>query len=164
MSFRRLIPAVLATLWLSAGSAVADGIMVTDAFARASAGAAKNGAAFMTLKNHAGRDDHLVAVRTARARKAELHTHIHDQGVMRMRPVARITVPAGAVAALKPGGNHVMLMGLTAPLKEGETLSITLVFEHAGEIAVAVPVGAIGARGPAASGDHHNHGGGHHKQ
>ena len=98
MSFRRLIPAVLATLWLSAGSAVADGIMVTDAFARASAGAAKNGAAFMTLKNHAGRDDHLVAVRTARARKAELHTHIHDQGVIRMRPVARITVPAGAAA------------------------------------------------------------------
>ena len=80
MSFRRLIPAVLATLWLSAGSAVADGIMVTDAFARASAGAAKNGAAFMTLKNHAGRDDHMVAVRTARARKA-VHTHIHDQGV-----------------------------------------------------------------------------------
>lgn len=161
MSFRRLIPAVLAALWLSAGGAAADGIMVTDAFARASAGAAKNGAAFMTLRNHAGRDDHLVAVRAARARKAELHTHIHDQGVMRMRPVARITVPAGAVAALKPGGDHVMLMGLTAPLKEGETLSITLVFEHAGEIAVAVPVGAIGARGPAASG--HNHGGGHHK-
>ena len=95
MPRRRLIPVVLAAFWLSSGAAAADGIMITDAFARASAGAAKNAAAFMTLKNHSGRDDHLVAVRTARARKAELHTHIHDQGVMRMRPVARITVPAG---------------------------------------------------------------------
>ena len=163
MSFRRLIPAVLATLWLSAGSAVADGIMVTDAFARASAGAAKNGAAFMTLKNHAGRDDHLVAVRTrARARPNCTPTSI-DQGVMRMRPVARITVPAGAAATLKPGGDHVMLMGLTAPLKKGDTLSLTLVFEHAGEIAVAAPIGAIGALGPAATSHGHKHGGGHHK-
>ena len=163
MPRRRLIPVVLAALWLSSGAAAADGIMITDAFARASAGAAKNAAAFMTLKNHSGRDDHLVAVRTARARKAELHTHIHDQGVMRMRLVARITVPAGAAATLKPGGDHVMLMGLSAPLKKGDTLSLTLVFEHAGEIAVAVPIGAIGARGPAATGHGHKHGGGHHK-
>ena len=159
----RLIPVVVAALWLSSRAAAADGIMITDAFARASAGAAKNAAAFMTLKNHSGRDDHLVAVRAARARKAELHTHIHDQGVMRMRPVARITVPAGAAATLKPGGDHVMLMGLTAPLKKGDTLSLTLVFEHAGEIAVAVPIGAIGARGPSATGQGHKHGVGHHK-
>ena len=163
MPRRRLIPVALAALWLSSGAAAADGIMITDAFARASAGAAKNAAAFMTLTNHSGRDDHLVAVRTARARKAELHTHIHDQGVMRMRPVARITVPAGAAATLKPGGEHVMLIGVTAPLKKGETLSLTLVFEHAGEIAVPVPIGAIGARGPAATGHGHKHGGGHHK-
>ena len=163
MPRRRLIPAVLAAFWLSSGAAAADGIMITDAFARASAGASKNAAAFMTLKNHSGRDDHLVAVRTARARKAELHTHIHDQGVMRMRPVARSTVPAGAAATLKPGGEHVMLIGVTAPLKKGETLSLTLVFEHAGEIAVPVPIGAIGARGPAATGHGHKHGGGHHK-
>ena len=163
MPRRRLIPVVLAAFWLSSGAAGADGIMITDALARASAGAAKNAAAFMTLKNHSGRDDHLVAVRTARARKAELHTHIHHQGVMRMRPVARITVPAGAAATLKPGGDHVMLMGLTAPLKKGDSLSLTLVFEHAGEIAVAVPIGGIGARGPAATGHGHKHGGGHHK-
>ena len=163
MPRRRLIPVVLAALWLSSGAAAADGIMITDAIARASAGATKNAAVFLTLKNHLGRDDHLVAVRTARARKAELHTHIHDQGVMRMRPVARITVPAGAAATLKPGGDHVMLMGLTAPLKKGDTLSLTLVFEHAGEIAVAVPIGAIGARGQAATGHGHKHGGGHHK-
>ena len=104
-----------------------------------------------------------MCVRTARARKAELHTHIHDQGIMRMRLVARITVPAGAAATLKPGGDHVMLMGLTAPLKKGDTLSLTLVFEHAGEIAVAVPIGAIGARGPAATSHGHKHGGGLHK-
>ena len=159
----RLIRVVLAALWLSSGAAAADGIMITGAFARASAGTGKNGAAFMTLKNHSSRDYHLVAVRTARARKAELHTHIHDQGVMRMRPVARITVPAGAAATLKPGGDHVMLMGLTAPLKKGDTLSLTLVFEHAGEIAVAVPIGAIGARGPVATGHGHKHGGGKHE-
>ena len=163
MPCRRLIPVVFAALWLSSGPAAADGIMITDAFARASAGAAKNAAAFMTLNNHSDRDDHLVAVRTTRARKAELHTHIDDQGVMRMRPVARITVPAGAAAKLKPGGDHVMFMGLTAPLKKGDTLSLTLVFEHAGEIEVAVRIGAIGARGPAATGHGHKHSGRHHK-
>ena len=159
----RLVLVVLAALWLSSGAAAADSIMITDVFARASAGAAKNAAAFMTLQNNSGRDDHLVAVSTTRARKAELHIHFHDQGVTRMRPVAQITVPAGARATLKSGGDHIMLMGLTAPLKKGDTLSLTLVFQHAGEIAVTVPIGSISASGPAVNGHGHNHGGGRHK-
>jgi copper(I)-binding protein len=152
---RLLIPSCIAmSSLLSASAAFAgeDMIMIAKPFARATAGRAKNGAAFLTVMNHGKRDDALIAVETAAANRPELHSHIHDKGIMRMRQVEAINIPAGGSAELKPGGDHVMLMGLTGPLMTGEKLSLILVFKNAGKIAVEVPIGTVGAAAPADAG------------
>jgi hypothetical protein len=99
----------------------------------------------MTLRSTAA--DRLVSAGTPVADTTELHTTVRDGDVMRMRPVAGIDLPAGRPVALSPGGLHVMLLGLRAPLKEGETIPLTLTFERAGTIEVRVPVARAGATG-----------------
>ncbi len=123
-----------------------DGIEVSGAFARATIGRARNGAAYLVLRNTGTEDDRLVGARSAAAARVSLHTHLHEGGVARMRPVEAIGVPAGGTAALRPGGDHLMAMGLKAPLEEGGTLALVLVFERAGEIALEIPIGPPGAR------------------
>ncbi len=112
--------------------AAAGEIGVENVWARASAGAARNGAAFMIIENRAATDDALVAAHARVSDTVELHTHIDDGGVMRMRKVDRIPVPAGGRVALRPGGLHVMFIGLKAPLAEGERFDLALDFETGG--------------------------------
>ncbi len=145
-----------------AGTAMAADYMLGDItvgepWARASAGKARNGAAYMTIRN-AGAADRLVAASAKVSKKAELHTHIRDGDVMRMRRVDAINLDAYARTKLEPGGLHVMLMGLNAPLKEGDSFPLTLTFERAGEVTVDVPVRKAGAMGDGAM---HGHGSGH---
>jgi copper(I)-binding protein len=121
-------------------------IVIGHPWARA-AGANTNGAAYMTLRN-TGRDaDRLLAASTPVARTVELHTHVRDGEVMRMRPVADIPIPAGQTVRLRPGGLHVMLIGLKEPLRQGTTVPLTLRFERAGETTVQLEIQAAGARG-----------------
>ena len=117
-------------------------------WARASAGAAKAGAAYLRIVNAGARDDRLVGVSAPVAAHAELHTHTMADGVMRMRKIDGVPVPGKRSVELKPGGRHVMLMGLVGPLKQGSTFPLTLVFERAGTITVPVPVRPVTARGP----------------
>ena len=90
----------------------------------------------------------LIGVSAPVAERVELHAHIMSDGVMRMRRVDAVPVPGGGSAELKPGGRHVMLIGLRAPLKEGGTFPLTLTFDKAGTITVTVAVGSVAARGP----------------
>lgn len=131
--------------------AAAD-IRVSDAFLRASPKMAQSGAGFLTITNSGAQDDRLIAAAAAVSKKVELHTHVRDGDVMMMRRVDFIAVPAGGRAELKPGGDHVMFMGLHAPLTEGDTVPVTLTFEKAGTIEVAMPVKAMGAMAPMAMG------------
>ena len=117
-------------------------------WARASAGAARAGAAYLRIVNAGARDDRLVGVSSPVAGRVELHTHTMRDGVMRMRRIEAVPIPGGKSAELKPGGHHVMLIGLRAPLKEGETFPLTLIFDKAGTITVGAAVGSIAARGP----------------
>jgi copper(I)-binding protein len=119
------------------------GDLVIEAPWTRAAGANGNGAGFMRITNR----DRLVSAATDAARVIELHTHIHDGGVMRMRPVPDIPIPAGATVTLQPGGLHVMLIGLTAPLAQGGRVPLTLRFARAGEVRVVLDVQAAGARG-----------------
>ncbi|MDP3417694.1 copper chaperone PCu(A)C [Falsiroseomonas sp.] len=112
------------------------------------AGAGRVGAGYLTLRN-TGAADRLVAARAAIAGTVELHTHIHENGVMRMRPVEAIDLPAGGTVTLQPGGLHLMLIDLKQPLRQGETVPVTLVFEKAGEVQAQLAVQSAGARGPA---------------
>lgn len=123
-------------------------IVISHPWARA-AGANTNGAAYMTLRNTGREADRLVSASTPIARTVELHTHIRDGEVMRMRPVRDIPVPAGETVHLRPGGLHVMLIGLTEPLRRGTTVPLTLRFERAGEATVQLEIQPAGARGHA---------------
>jgi copper(I)-binding protein len=117
----------------------------------------------MTLKNLGEADDKLLSASSPAAGKVELHSMVMEGDVMRMRPVADIPVKAHGSTDLKPGGLHIMFIGLKAPLKQGETVALTLRFEKAGEIALQLPVQAAGATGRGAVGHHGTgHGAGGH--
>lgn len=123
-------------------------LTVSHPWARASAGKAKAGAAYVTITNDGRQVDRLVKVASPIAGKARLHTNMMEGAVMKMRPVEAIEIGPGKPAVLKPGGLHIMLMGLKSPLKEGETFPMTLTFEKAGAVEVRVMVKKVGAMGP----------------
>jgi periplasmic copper chaperone A len=100
----------------------------------------RTGAAYLIVRNGGDADDRLVAVSSEVADRAELHASEMQDGVMRMRPVEAVEVPAHGEAALEPGGAHVMLIGLKAPLDEGGSFALTLVFENAGEVEVVTTI------------------------
>jgi len=140
--------------------ALAADLEVSGAFLRAPPKAA-NGAGFLTITNSGKQDDKLIAASASVSKAVELHTHIKDGEIMRMRKVDSIAVPAGGKAELKPGGDHVMFIDLTAPLREGDKVALTLTFEKAGEIKVEMPVASVGAMtapmAPMAPMDHSQH-------
>lgn len=159
MKTRRLVlGALLAAALPSALPAYGhgDAVEIVEPWARASL-AGRNSAAYMTIVNHGAALDRLVSAASPIARVVELHTHRMDNGVMRMRPVEAIEVNVGEPAVLRPGGLHVMLIGLTRDLKAGETVPLTLRFEKAGERTVEVPVLPAGASGPGGHGHGHRH-------
>ena len=98
------------------------------------------GAVYMTLSNSGSQADALVSAASDAAQTVELHEVKNEGGVMKMRPVSAIPVPAGGKAELKPGSYHIMLMGLKHDLKPGEKVAVTLKFEHGGEVRVEAPV------------------------
>lgn len=140
-TFKTLLAATAATLITL--PALADGhIMVKDAYARAAGMSAQAGAAFMQIMNHGTEDDQLIDARSDISKKVELHTHkIDDQGVAKMLHVPEgFTIPAGGMHELKRGADHVMFMGLNDTLEDGDKVTVTLVFEKAGEVVVEIPV------------------------
>ncbi len=117
------------------------GLDVTDAWMRPTIGTNPNSAAYLTVLNHGKTADRLLEVRGDVAKAIELHTHMRDGDVMRMRQVKDgLPVGAGKGLVLQPGGHHIMLLGLTRKLETGKTVPLTLVFEHAGEVKVDVKV------------------------
>ena len=140
MTFKTFLAATAAAALLA--TAAQAEIMVKDPYARVSTANAASGAAFMGLMNTGPEDDRLIEVRSDVAERVELHTHLQDaNGVMRMVEVEDgFVVPAGGMAMLQRGGDHVMFLGLTRPLAHGDSVDVTLVFEKAGEIAVTIPV------------------------
>lgn len=136
--------AALCALALSAPAFAGD-IAVSSPWARASAPNAPNGACYLEIANTGREPDRLVSAASPAAAKVELHTHLMDNGVMKMRPVEAFEVSPGEPQVLRPGGNHIMLMGLKEPLKPGASFPVTLTFAKAGAVTVDVPVQAAGA-------------------
>lgn len=120
----------------------AQEVTIKDAYARSASPVSKSGAAFLMIQNAGAEDDRLIAARSDVAARVELHTHKDmGDGVMKMMEVEEgFVIPAGGMHALARGGDHVMFMGLKAPMVQDETFSVTLVFEKAGEIVIDVPV------------------------
>ena len=106
----------------------ADQITIADAYVRQAPPNAKATGAFMTLKNAGDKDVAVVKASSTAAKITELHNHINDNGVMRMRQVKDIVVPAKGETQLKPGSYHVMLIDMKTPLKADDHVVITLGF------------------------------------
>ena len=137
-----LVIVLMAVLLIAAqcGGAQPTGskIVIDEPYARAGI---PNGAAFMTLKNEGDIDDALVSAQTDVAETVELHeSKMDENGVMKMSPVPNIPVPVGDSATLKPGGLHVMLIGLQQELAVGDKFSLTLNFKKAGPQTIQVEV------------------------
>ena len=135
----RTISTAVAAFVAFAAAAYAGDITINDPYARTAN--QKNGAAFMIITNTGEADDVLIEARADVSRKVELHTHVIEDGVARMRQVeGGIPVPADGQARLERGGYHVMFMGIEKPFEQGADFPLTLVFENAGEIVVDVVV------------------------
>ena len=142
MSFKSTFITGFAATLLMATSAFAEGLMVKDPYARAARPNAPTGAAFMKLINHSDQDITLMGVSSDVAKRVELHAHIDNgEGVMKMSEIeGGITIPAGEMHMMNRGGDHVMMMGLTQSLVDGETFSVTFEFENGAEMVVEIPV------------------------
>jgi copper(I)-binding protein len=146
-------------LSLIASPLYAGDIMIKDAFARVARPDAPAGAAFMVIHNMGTEDDRLVSASTPVAELVQLHTHMeNNDGVMKMMHVEEgFEVKAGGTHTLARGGDHVMMMGLSGPINEGEEIPVTLVFENAGTVELRIIVD--NARGQMGHGhsDHSDH-------
>ncbi|CAN5896851.1 copper chaperone PCu(A)C [soil metagenome] len=141
----RLTLGLLMILLTACGGAAATGggeITVSDARVPVPAGA--NGAAYMTLTNDGDSSDQLVGASSEIAGTVELHESSMADGSMSMQQVDGIEIPSGGYATLEPGGFHVMLIGVTEDLAEGDTVDLTLTFENAGEHTVSAEVVPLG--------------------
>lgn len=138
---------------LSAGAAaaqpVADDLAILQPWARATAPNAQTGAIYLGVTNKGARADRLVDVSSDAAAMAHIHQSSMDSGVMKMdRMGDGIALPPGQTVTLKPGGMHIMLMGLKHPLEVGDSVKLVLTFEKAGKIPVEAKVESAGASGP----------------
>jgi len=138
--------ATLLLLTLIASPALAQ-ITIADAWSRATAPGAKIAAGYLTIKNAAKTPDKLVSASSPAADKVQTHVTVKDGDVFRMREVKGYDIPAGGSFELKPGGAHLMLVNIKAPLKEGDKVPLTLRFERAGELKTELHVGRLSETG-----------------
>ncbi len=105
-------------------------IQILSAWARPTTG--PSGAIYLELHNSTEKDRTLIEAKVCGTicDHAELHTHIHEGDIKRMRPIKDIVIKSGETKSFQPGGLHIMLMGLKAPLREGQKVPITLVFDN----------------------------------
>ena len=141
----------LAATLFTAGSAFADShggmhdmqqgaVQIQHAYARAVPPGQSNSAAFMTLHNQSDTANALISASSPVSRVAELHTHTMDGGMMKMRKIEKIDLPAKGEAVLKPGGLHIMLIGLKEQLKPGMKVELTLNFADGSQSMISMPV------------------------
>ena len=141
-SLRRMLAGTaltLATLAVSAHSYKVGAIDIDHPNARPTAAGQSVGGGFMTFVNK-GAADRLLSAKTAVATSVQVHSMTMDGNVMKMRQLDALELPAGQTVELKPGAYHLMLVGLKAPLKSGDTFAMTLKFDKAGEVVVTVNV------------------------
>lgn len=167
--------ALAAFLWLGPGAALeahevsAKGVTVAHPWVRANAGGTTVTAAFMEIRTGAATADKLISVSTPAAGRVELHAHVKEGDVMKMRALAELGFSPGESHILMPSGDHIMLLDLKAPLREGDLVKLTLSFADAGPLEIEATVEPEGALGPHGMDhqpgreDDHEHGGKPHR-
>ncbi|MDH5396217.1 MAG: copper chaperone PCu(A)C [Gammaproteobacteria bacterium] len=137
----RFFNVLITSIFLFAANTVfADSVTVKDAYVRAVPQGQPNSAAFMVIENKSAKDLALVNARSNVSDVVELHTHTKENGMMKMRPVKKIPVKAGSETVLKPGGLHVMFIGIKQELNVGDKVDLQLEFDNGTFIKLSVPV------------------------
>jgi copper(I)-binding protein len=148
----RFVSVLLSVLFLSSPAWAHEGksehLTISHPWSRATASSQKAGAVFMTITTNGKNEDRLIGAQSPDAEAAQIHGHTMVNDVMRMRPVDGVAIPADGEAVLEPGGFHIMLIGLKAPLFEETVIPLTLVFEKAGKVEIEAVIEAAGARQP----------------
>ncbi|MCB1919572.1 MAG: copper chaperone PCu(A)C [Candidatus Competibacteraceae bacterium] len=152
----RFLTAFLLIASMSVFADESETIQITEPWARESPPTMTNGAVYMTLTSTGPEADRLLGGSGEVAETIELHTHIMENNVAKMRKVETIEIAADQPTVLQPGGLHIMLIGLKHPLTAGQTFPLMLRFEKAGEIPVEVTVRGKDA-GMAPDGHVHHH-------
>ena len=134
---------ISALLMLSAPFVNAQSVQIKDAFARATNPGQSVGGGYLTIENPNTSPDKLVSVSYAKASSVQIHEMKMEGDKMIMRDIGTLVIPAKSTVELKPGGYHLMLMGLKEQLNDGDVLPITLQFEKAGKVDVSMPVRAM---------------------
>ena len=151
---RNIVRLVVAAAFFVAAPALAHDyeagdLKIEHPWSRATPPAARVGAGDLGIVNRGGTSDRLISASSPAAGRVEIHEMRMDGGVMRMRELpSGVALPAGQSVALKPGGFHLMLMELRAPLKQGSSVPMTLVFERAGKVEIELSVEAAGSPAP----------------
>jgi len=134
----------LPALMLFAACSANAQMQIDKPWARATVPGASVAGGYMVIRNQGSSGDRLVGVSSPASAKVEMHVHINDNGVMKMREVRGYDVPAKGAFELKPGGAHLMFMDLKRPFKEGDKVQMKLTFEKAGELNAEFQVGGLG--------------------
>ena len=139
----------LLTTVAHAGDIVAGNLAITQAWSRATPGGAQVAGGYLTIENKGAVLDRLVSGSTEAAKQVEIHEMELANGVMTMRSMdGGLMIEPGKTVKFAPGGRHLMLVELAAPLKEGEQVPVALTFELAGKVVVPLAVQGIGAQAP----------------
>ena len=160
MQFRKLTLMSILCLAMAdcAATALAEDVKVGDlvisqAWSRATPSGAKTGGGYLTIENRGSAPDRLIGGMADVAGKVQVHEMSMDNGVMKMRPVDNgLAIDPGKTVKLAPGGYHLMMTDLKAPLKQGDKVPVTLEFEKAGKVTVSLDVKGVGAQGPGSGG------------
>jgi periplasmic copper chaperone A len=127
----------------------AGDLVITQAWSRATPGGAKVGGGYLTIENKGAVADRLIGGSAEVAGKVQVHEMAMNNGVMTMRPLDKgLAIEPGKTVRLAPGGYHLMLFDLKAPLKQGEKVPLILEFERAGKVSLSLDVQGVGAQGP----------------
>jgi periplasmic copper chaperone A len=145
------IPLMVAAAALAAPAAAKAPALHVSGWARATVPAQSGSAAYLSIHNAGPDADRLLSISTPAAASASIHSTSLAGGVMRMRTAGPQVIPPGGTLQMKPGGVHVMLMGLKAPLKAGQRLPLTLRFQRAGLVEGSIPIQVQGSN----AGHHH---------
>ncbi len=153
-----LIAALLSpSLFASAHDYSVGELHIEHPWSRQMPAVAPTAAAYFVVHNKGTEDDRLLSVSTPHAGKAELHEHIHADGVMKMQQVQSVAIPAGGEVQFAPMGYHVMLFNLQQQAKDGERFPLTLTFEKAGAVEVEVAVQKDAPLAEPVQGEGHGH-------
>jgi periplasmic copper chaperone A len=143
-----LVVTILCATHASAQQVKAGDLVLDRAWARATPAGAKVGGGYLTIENKGTTQDKLIGASSPAAGKVEVHETATNNGVATMRPVkGGLSIPPGQSVTLAPGGYHLMMTELKGPLKKGDKLVVTLVFEKAGEAKTTFDVQGVGAMG-----------------